>query len=705
MAVLEKIRVRMGIFISVIIGIALISFIVDANTLSSVTSMFSSQNDVGKINGTKVTYQDFVKKQDYYNQIYSLITGSSSFDEQTQTQIRDEVWQSFFRELALEQQYEKTGIDVSAKELVDLTQGRYISPILQQDPARAFVDETGAFSRTQVLNFIRAIDSDPSGVRAQYWNYMEELMINSQKLEKYMAMLSQSHYMNSLQLNRNLADRNTTADITYVVESLGMPNDSIKIDNAAIRDYYKKHQHNFEQETSRDVDYVAFYVVPSADDIRLAAESMNKIYEDFKEAPANELERFVSRNSDKAFQKYYYNKGELSPVLDSFAFRANVNHTLPVYQEGNTFYTARIINSRMLPDSVNVRRIVLQDQNKEVVNHLADSLITILNATNGALFGLVAAQHSVDPAAKTTGGEIGWIGQGTLLDTCLVIPKNRFVKVENNFNGVYLINIVEVTERQAEKLKVQLAMIEKTAIPGKFTYQDYFAQANDLVTAANNNREQFTAAAMEKGYRVMPAYSVREGQRVIGAMNNAYDLARWIYEAKPNAVSSVLTIDNSIFVVASLVEAREAGIAPLEQVRPRIEATLKMEQQLEQIAQKMKNTSAGATTIADVAGKTNLSLNSASDVSFLNYSIANIGFEPKLSGAVAAAAENTLIGPVKGNTAVYMFEVTARTVGEAYTIEEEKSRDKYVAMQQNFGIFYDVLRRAAKVEDHRGRFF
>ncbi len=45
MAVLEKIRVRMGVFITVIIGLALISFIIDANTLSTITSIFNSSND------------------------------------------------------------------------------------------------------------------------------------------------------------------------------------------------------------------------------------------------------------------------------------------------------------------------------------------------------------------------------------------------------------------------------------------------------------------------------------------------------------------------------------------------------------------------------------------------------------------------------------------------------------------------------------
>ena len=62
MAVLEKIRVQMGVFITVLIAIALISFIIDPGTLQSAVSMFSSKNDVGKMNGQSITYMEYSKR-------------------------------------------------------------------------------------------------------------------------------------------------------------------------------------------------------------------------------------------------------------------------------------------------------------------------------------------------------------------------------------------------------------------------------------------------------------------------------------------------------------------------------------------------------------------------------------------------------------------------------------------------------------------
>ena len=72
MAVLEKIRVRMGVFITVIIGIALLSFIVDAQTLQSAISMFTSKYDVGEMNGKAISYQEFQQKIDYFTKIQQI---------------------------------------------------------------------------------------------------------------------------------------------------------------------------------------------------------------------------------------------------------------------------------------------------------------------------------------------------------------------------------------------------------------------------------------------------------------------------------------------------------------------------------------------------------------------------------------------------------------------------------------------------------
>ena len=54
MAVLEKLRVKFGMAVSIIIAIGLLSFIIDPNELISAFNGMSSKYDVGEINGNSV---------------------------------------------------------------------------------------------------------------------------------------------------------------------------------------------------------------------------------------------------------------------------------------------------------------------------------------------------------------------------------------------------------------------------------------------------------------------------------------------------------------------------------------------------------------------------------------------------------------------------------------------------------------------------
>ena len=206
MAVLEKIRVRMGAFITVLIAVALLSFVIDPTTLQSAMSMFSSKYDVGEIAGEGISYQEYQQKVDHFTQVYQMTSGSTSSDEQTQELINNTAWQNEVTERVLIPAIEKAGVTLGAEELYDLTQGTNISPVLMQDAS--FVDENGQFSRTRVAQFVQAISQDQSGQLGMYWNYLEDNIVKSQKVEKYLSLLQHSMYMNPVELNRAIAENN-----------------------------------------------------------------------------------------------------------------------------------------------------------------------------------------------------------------------------------------------------------------------------------------------------------------------------------------------------------------------------------------------------------------------------------------------------------------------------------------------------------------
>ena len=122
MAVLEKIRVKMGAFITIIIALALLSFIIDPSTLESTLSMFSSKYDVGEIDGKSVTYQDYQNKVDYFTRIYEMSSGGV-MNDQAQDMINNSAWQDEIVERVYIPATENAGLRLGSEELLDMSQG------------------------------------------------------------------------------------------------------------------------------------------------------------------------------------------------------------------------------------------------------------------------------------------------------------------------------------------------------------------------------------------------------------------------------------------------------------------------------------------------------------------------------------------------------------------------------------------------------
>ena len=224
MAVLQKIRVKFGVLISVIIALALLSFIIDPSTLESALNSMSAKYDVGKIAGKSVSYSDFLEDVERYTRINEIVTGSSVQNEETQQQIRDAAWQELVDKYLFIKNAKAAGITVGDDEMVDLTSGANISSIISQNPQ--FVDESGLFSQDRLVEFVQAIESDQTGQLRLYWNYIQNTIYTQAFYAKYGSLFINSNFENALMLKDDIAQNNTTADVNYVSKVFSYAKDS-----------------------------------------------------------------------------------------------------------------------------------------------------------------------------------------------------------------------------------------------------------------------------------------------------------------------------------------------------------------------------------------------------------------------------------------------------------------------------------------------
>ena len=282
MAVLQKIRVKFGLAISIIIALALLSFIIDPTTLESALHSMSSKYDVGVVNGKAISYVDFLDDVDRYTKINEIITGSSAQDEQTQKQIRDAAWQELVDRHLFIKNAKAAGITVRKAELLDLTTGANPSPILAGNPA--FMDESGNFSAERVRDFVSQIPSDESGRLQLYWNYIQNTVNTQQYYAKYGSLFTASSYQNALEKKLVIAQNNATANVDYVYVTYPFANDStITVSSSEIKKFYNAHKSFYEQSASRDIEYVVFEVEPSAEDISATNDAFAEAYAKFRQ--------------------------------------------------------------------------------------------------------------------------------------------------------------------------------------------------------------------------------------------------------------------------------------------------------------------------------------------------------------------------------------------------------------------------------------
>ena len=178
MTTLQRIR-NHGVILLVVVGIAMLAFIL-GDFLNSGSSFFNrSRENVGVIAGHKVHYTEYEAAKDQLTEVYKIESGSNDINEELGIQIRNQVWQMLMMDYTLREQAALIGMDVTADELSELCIGANPHQLIRQ--RRAFYDETGNFNRFALVNFLNSISQEAETAEQAanmqqaktYWMYWE----------------------------------------------------------------------------------------------------------------------------------------------------------------------------------------------------------------------------------------------------------------------------------------------------------------------------------------------------------------------------------------------------------------------------------------------------------------------------------------------------------------------------------------------------
>ena len=685
MAVLEKIRVKFGILITVLVALALLSFILDPQTLRSAADRFSSDNKVGTMNGKSITYKEYYDELGNYTEIAKLM-GQNPSSEEAQAQLRDAAWQSIFDNQVFIPKATDAGLAVGEEEMMDITKGNNISPVLLQQGL--FTDGNGAFSREALVNFVQSIDSDESGQAAAYWSFLEESVYRNQLYAKYGSLLEKSDFLTDLEKARMIAESNTTADVDYVFVSMPLGNDStVTVSSEEMRRYYNEHKEQFKQPANRDIEYVMWEVVPSSQDFADTREEFDGLLEEFR--TSDNLKSFITLHSDSKWNPYYFTEDQLAvtPEFQQTAFHEPVGTTSPVISDENRYAAARVADVRNMSDSARVYyKVYPLTQESEADAFVAEQ------------------QKKADLSAFN---EMGWLTQDIVLsnnmtgfDGVFDAPQRAF-KVKDPLNQV--IFVLYVPERTKPVRKVQLATLVKNVLPSDDTYRDFQMKAVEFADACDGKYENFKKIAQEQDLPVIPVNNMVQSARRLGPADNAREVVYWVFDKKTREgdVSDLKTVDNKYYFVTAVTKVRKEGYADIRDVAPQINTVLSARKSVQNKLEEVKGQIAGLTSLEQVAEKLGTTVSHYPGLSF--GSIQYNQTDPALVGAVAAADEGKLY-TVGGTIGVYVFEVMNRTAGNFFSDADAATQLARKASYHS-NVLQNVIANEAEIKDNRARFF
>ena len=638
---LNTLRTQFGVVLSIVIGGALLAFI-----LSLKTEMGFSGNDpeVGEINGNEIHYSEFVAA---YEDVKTQM-GGDNFDYDQSAQAVSMAWQSLLADRVFVPGFEKLGLTVAPAERKAMLQGAVPSGVYSS----VFADpRTGAYNVAAVAEFLAQAEGNIEMQRV--WALIDKQARIERASNKYMDLVRGGAYANALTLSKGVVAENNTYKGHFVACKYASVADSlVNVSKGEIKKYYNAHKQQYKQTPYRTISYAHFEIEPTEADEKAVEATAKKNADIF--ANTKDLKAYVREQAHASLATTFVAAKSLSSE-EAKALRAG--KTFGPELQGEEWYASRVFETRNVPEEIELQHIVVSYMDTK----LADSLYTVASK-KGADFAALASKYSVAETAAE-GGMIGKVEYSTLsaelADAFVSAKKGAVIKVA--FGNA--IQIFKVLSTGPVTRHYRLATLTYPVEASQETQRNIHKEASLFAVNAKGSVEKFNEAAASLSTSTM---NVEQGSRNVPGLANSLEVVRWANDAKVGEVSDLIKLEDG-YVVAVVTAIDDAEYKSLAKVSSQIKNTLLREKKAALLKEKMQ----GA-TLEEIAASAEAKVEEFSDAKSSAYYVKGLGVEPRVLGAVVAAETGKLLPLVEGNSGVYAVVVDEVATEEAQTLEAER---------------------------------
>ena len=711
MSIIQDIRDKYAKVSIALIALSLVGFILMDRFAGKGAGSVSRSKSVGSVNGRNISATDF--EQEIEMNVSSYERQGYPVDPAFRQNLVNSVWDQMIDRSLVESEVSKLGIEVGKKERGDV----FFGENAPQDFKSAGTGADGVYDPTlakkNIEQYLKSAQTTPEQSE-QLKRYMEQLVFQRVR-EKYQGLFTSSANTPRWLAEKQISDNSQMAKVA-VVKSLYNSDSlfrdtTLKISDKEIADYISAHKDAYKQEASREINYVVFSAQATASDSLTVKNELQTLKPEFD--TTTEVALFLQRNGSD-FQDVYAPPSQLSPIFKDSITRLPKNGVFGPYLEGGSYVMAKYIDSKVLPDSIKCRHVLVStdvaqggftdsvalqkiDSIKRAIEGGA-SWAEMVNKYNPASDGSRAqnGEMTFDAFSVQTGMNSGGFakefGQFILYD-----GKPGQKKVVKTSFGYHYIDIMSYIKPQTN---YKIAYLGKTVIASQPTVDSALQAANEFagsIKDAKSFDEVFQKTLKPKGINKGIGANIKKMDgNISGVQGFSRQFVRDIYASSLGEVLKPAEVNNN-WVVAVVTAINKEGTQSVASVRPGIETMLRHKKIAEQLKQKAGNvTSLGP--VSALLGKPVQTIDSLRMTS--GNPQADMPYDPRAFGVIFNPSNKGKIFPqlVVGEYGVYGIQV--ENVSASSTGANVEDYRKQQAGQAAF-IPLQVLKKNATINDRR----
>lgn len=693
MAMMAKMRTLAPAFI-ISVGLLFVLFMVisDSNVLEA---LGGRSNDVGSINGEKISYQEFSKILDQQRENQKTQTGKD-IDEANMEQFRDQVWDAVVTQKILEQQIKKYGITVSDQEIKDI--------MLSDNPPeflkRNFIDSTGRFNKQLYQQAL--FDPRNSEVLVQAEDVVRQEQLNN----KLQSMLLASVSVSEAEIKRRFIDNYTNINAKYALIGFSnFPDSSFTVTDDEMKNYYNDNLDKYQVEAQRKLKYVLFTTTPSAADSESVQRNLQNVVENFKTDTAS-FKGYVEIYSSSPYSKDTVEVMELPVGAREPVVNATVGSVVgPV--AGNTGYELYHVVTKLPSSRTSMRAShILINQFGDDAKNYEEAMKVYNQLKSGADFNVIAKQSSADVMSARQGGDLGWFGKGDMIPEFeKAVYSGAMNVIQKPVKSKFGYHIIKVTGKLNSKFVVEKITAPVQTSPS--TRDEKRNSASDFAYLAQKN--DFTKEADIMHHQVRETTSFNKDAFIIPGIGINKWLMDFAFSNNKNSVSEVFTVQNG-FVVVMISDVIGESVKMFDEVKAQLKQSILTEKKSGKAKELAEKIHSQVGNDIDKISTLYPSINVDTTGNFTpSGTVKNVGKDYAFIEQAENGELNKLSYPIKGLRGYYLIKVLERTPFDqsTYTVQRNQLRD--TILQEKRAIFFNEWlakeKEDADIVDNRYMFY